>query len=61
MRSNDCVTGFKNDLYWARYIAKKMISNLKERGVEVNDEPIIYWNANSLHLYERDFHYLDEI
>lgn len=61
MRSNDCVTGFKNDLFWARYIAKRMISDLKEKGVYVHDEPIIYWNANSLHLYERDFHYLEEM
>ena len=60
MRSNDAVVGFKNDLFWARYIAKKLIFDLKERGIELNEEPIIYWTANSLHLYERDFHYLFE-
>jgi len=55
MRSNDAVTGFKNDLYWARYIAKRMILDLKSAGLEIEDEPIIYWNANSLHVYERSF------
>lgn len=60
MRSNDSVYGFKNDLYWARYVANKMISDLKEKGVELNNNPIIYWHANSLHLYERDFHYITE-
>lgn len=56
MRSNDAVTGFKNDLFWARYIAKRMILDLHTAGMkELADEPIIYWNANSLHVYERSF------
>lgn len=59
MRSNDAITGLKNDLYWARYIAGRMIYDLKAAGIEVEDEPIIYWHANSLHLYERSFGLLE--
>ena len=60
MRSNDALRGFKNDLRWARYIAKKMIEDLNKNGMNLDNEPIIHWHANSLHLYESDFHLLDE-
>lgn len=59
MRSNDAVTGFKNDLFWARYIAYRMIYDLKAVGKTIADDPIIYWHANSLHLYERSFNLID--
>lgn len=57
MRSNDAVTGFKNDLFWARYVAKRMICDLNAINPELklNSEPIIYWSANSLHVYARSF------
>lgn len=60
MRSNDAVYGFKNDVYWARYVANKLIKDLNDNGVKVNETPVIHWHANSLHLYERDFHYITE-
>ena len=60
MRSNDANRGFKNDLYWARYIANKLIEDLNKNGMNLDKEPIIHWHANSLHLYESDFHYLEE-
>ena len=60
MRSNDAVYGFKNDLYWAKYVAKQLITDLHKNGVNVDDVPEIYWHADSLHIYERHFKYLDE-
>lgn len=62
MRSNDGVSGFKNDLFWARYVAKRMIEdlNLINPEFKLNPEPIIYWNANSLHIYERSFPLIDK-
>lgn len=59
MRSNDAVYGFKNDLYWARFVAHKLIVDLHKANVNVDDEPIIYWHADSLHVYERHFKYLE--
>lgn len=60
MRSNDVVLGFKNDLYWAKHVAQNVITQLHAAGIMVEDDPIIYWHANSLHMYERNFHYLTE-
>jgi thymidylate synthase len=60
MRSNDAVFGFKNDLYWHRYVAHLLIDDLKKNGIVLDDEPIIYWHADSLHLYERHFNLIDE-
>ena len=59
MRSNDAVYGFKNDLYWAKYVAKQLITDLHKNGVNVDDVPEIYWHADSLHIYERHFKYLE--
>lgn len=61
MRSNDAVFGFKNDLYWHRFVANKLIKDLKENGVNVEDEPVIYWHADSLHVYERHFNLIDKL
>jgi len=60
MRSNDALRGFKNDLFWSRYIAKRMINDLNKAGMNIKPEPIIHWHANSLHLYESDFYLLNE-
>lgn len=60
MRSNDAVFGFKNDLYWHRYVANKLIEDLHYNHVNVDDKPIIYWHADSLHVYENQFKLIDE-
>jgi Straboviridae dCMP hydroxymethylase len=57
MRSNDAVFGFKNDYSWQEYVLNQLASELS---VQPGD---IFWQANSLHVYERHFpivqHYID--
>lgn len=49
MRSNDAVFGYKNDYAWQRYVLEHLAADLH---VSSGD---IYWNASSLHVYERHF------
>lgn len=60
MRSNDAVYGFKNDLYWHRYVINELITDLAKYGVNVTDYKI-NWYAGSLHLYERNFNYIEKL
>jgi thymidylate synthase len=53
MRSNDAVFGYKNDRAWAAYVQKIIADDL---GVPTGQ---IYWNAGSLHVYERHFYIVD--
>jgi thymidylate synthase len=58
MRSNDIVFGYRNDRAWHEWTQLTVIQDLAENGVLV--EPgNIYWNAASLHIYERHFWILD--
>lgn len=52
MRSNDAVFGFDNDVLWHMYVQKQLANDLN---INVGK---IYWNASSLHVYERHFKYL---
>lgn len=56
MRSNDAVYGYKNDLAWQKHVMGQLCQVLNTRldvdHVEVGD---IFWNAGSLHVYERHF------
>lgn len=54
MRSNDVIFGYRNDYYWQEYVLKKLAKDLD---VEVGN---IYWNATSLHIYERHFHLVNK-
>ena len=54
-RSNDAVFGFNNDSLWNLYIQKCLSEELN-----VNMGKM-YWNAGSLHIYERHFKLLDDI
>ena len=59
MRSNDIVYGFNNDVAWQKHVLNRLVNKLKydkEIDVEAGN---IYWNASSLHMYERHFKYLD--
>lgn len=60
-RSMDAVFGYKNDRYWAYYISKKIINDLKnnDKFKELDDEPEIIWLCGSLHLYERHFKFIE--
>jgi thymidylate synthase len=53
MRSNDVVFGYKNDYAWQSHVLDKLCAEL---GLMRGD---IYWNAGSLHVYERHFDLVD--
>lgn len=54
MRSNDAVFGYNNDVAWQQHVLTKLCNELRL------DMGNIYWNAGSLHVYERHFQYLQE-
>lgn len=49
MRSNDVVFGYRNDRAWAKHVQDKLAAEL---GVPSGQ---LYWQAGSLHVYERHF------
>jgi thymidylate synthase len=49
MRSNDAYFGYRNDYAWQKHVLDKLAGDL---GVNPGN---IYWNAGSLHVYERHF------
>lgn len=61
-RSMDAVFGYKNDRYWAYYISKKLINDLKNNNKfkYLENEPEIIWLCGSLHLYERHFKFIND-
>jgi thymidylate synthase len=54
MRSNDAILGYKNDRHWQHEVLCKIASALSYPAGN------IYWNAGSLHVYERHFYLLDQ-
>lgn len=54
IRSNDAVFGYDNDYLWFKYVLEKLATDL---GITPG---IIYWNAGSLHVYERHFKFLED-
>jgi thymidylate synthase len=55
MRSNDAVYGYKNDYAWQRYVQKEVLQAINGRCGTVYGLGDLYWNAGSLHVYERHF------
>jgi thymidylate synthase len=55
MRSNDAVYGYKNDYAWQRYVQKEVLQAVNGRCGTVYGLGDLYWNAGSLHVYERHF------
>jgi Straboviridae dCMP hydroxymethylase len=53
MRSNDAVFGFKNDRFWQQTVLERLAAQL---GLPSGD---LFWNAGSLHVYERHFYLVD--
>ena len=49
MRSNDLVYGFRNDRAWQIHVLEKLAGDLE---IGVGN---LYWNAGSLHVYEKHF------
>lgn len=59
IRSNDAVFGYDNDCLWFDYVLNLLADYLtNDSGREIN-KGIIYWNAGSLHVYERHFKFLE--
>jgi thymidylate synthase len=59
-RSCDSVYGFRNDAAWHKYVAKRLIEDLRNNGYNLEDEPEIRFCVGSLHIYERHFKFIDE-
>ena len=53
-RSCDAVFGFKNDLFWHRYVQQELVNDLKEDYPDLELGEIQY-QFGSLHVYERHF------
>lgn len=61
-RSNDAVFGFNNDALWIKFVLMELSHDLNKIPRHKLISPgNIYWNAGSLHIYERHFKYLDDI
>ena len=61
-RSNDAVFGFNNDVAWARYVQENLTKDINKEDKKLNlNTGKLYWNAGSLHIYERHFKFLDEL
>lgn len=61
-RSNDAVFGFNNDALWVKEVLKRLTKDLNNiPRSNLIKQGKIYWNAGSLHIYERHFKYLDEL
>jgi thymidylate synthase len=54
MRSNDVIFGFKNDVFWQKFIFEKLFLELnkKYKGLKKGK---MFWQVGSLHIYERHF------
>jgi thymidylate synthase len=61
MRSNDVVFGYKNDYAWQKVVLDTLCTDLSETegGYDITPGKI-YWNAGSLHVYERHFGLLND-
>jgi len=55
MRSNDVIFGYRNDYAWQRHIQERLQDDLYYNGVKT-ELGYIYWQVQSLHVYERHFH-----
>ena len=58
-RSNDAVFGFNNDALWALNVLQTLVEQMRwlyqQKYGKNLTEGRIYWNAGSLHIYERHF------
>lgn len=59
-RSNDAVFGFNNDALWMNYVQTKLAEYLRNKTDKHIVEGHMYWNAGSLHIYERHFNILTD-
>ena len=60
IRSNDAVFGYDNDYRWVKYVQEMLCNDITEELNEPLYPGVIYWNAGSLHVYERHFKFLEQ-
>ena len=58
MRSNDAIMGLKNDKHWHDHVHKNLLNDLRYTYPDL-ELGTMYWNAGSLHVYERHFFLVD--
>ncbi|MCG7944966.1 MAG: thymidylate synthase [Candidatus Thiodiazotropha taylori] len=58
MRSNDVWAGYRNDRAWAEYLQLKMLKELQNRMIDV-EQGFIFWQVMNLHVYSRNFWMVD--
>jgi len=64
MRSNDVWAGYRNDLAWQKHVLEKLTGHCNNYLVYIRDLfPLkpgkIYWQAQNLHIYEKNFYLVD--
>lgn len=59
-RSCDAVFGYDNDYLFQKYVLNRLTRDIKHVGNTILLPGIIYWNAGSLHVYERHFKFLED-
>ena len=59
IRSNDAVFGYDNDYLWFDYVLGMLSDDLTNDLHKTIERGIIYWNAGSIHVYERHFKFLE--
>jgi thymidylate synthase len=59
-RSNDAVFGYCNDYLWEAFVLERLAEKLVDLTRENIKAGQIWWNAGSLHIYERHFKFLEE-
>lgn len=60
-RSNDAVFGYCNDYLWSKFVLEALADELSNRMLTTINPGIIYWNAGSLHVYERHFKFIEKL
>jgi len=60
MRSNDAVYGYKNDYAWQDFVHRDLLQAINGKSNTVYGLGDLYWNAGSLHVYERHFNLVEE-
>lgn len=60
-RSNDAVFGYCNDYIWSKYVLDCLASDLSYSLMSKVQPGRIWWNAGSLHIYERHFNHIEKL
>lgn len=65
MRSNDAWAGYRNDYAWQKYVQHILFSDIAQSYSDVTQSYLnigdIHWQVQNLHVYSRNFKYLEEL